>query len=195
MIRSMPSPVSWLLTAVLVGCATNLPANEWKKFKIDLSGKSISISAPDGSFRGTNLSYVDLTHNKKKLVVLFERSWIASGMLADKGALETKLLLNRFENRKPQQDFLGAVALDYQQDIGKVFPEVELVNITQRKIGGKEWTCFFVTKMQLPDCVLELSSDYFLVWRRSWIANTDSRPTSSMDQVADNIEQSIELDF
>ncbi len=185
-----------LVGIVLTGCATPVPEPQWNRFTTNLSGAAVSISTPRGHFRDVSVPSVDLSVNTKPLILLFERSWIASGFLADRGGMELKLLLAKHHAQFSGQAFMEAVRLDYQAEVGRVFPDAELVAPSTRTIGGRQWTCFFVTKIQLPDCVLELPDrSHYLIWRRTWIANSSRHPPSEFVELADKIERSVALAF
>ena len=193
--RSSPIRCCLIASLLLTGCASPDTSAKWERRTIRLAEAGVSIVAPRGHFN-VDLPSVDLAANRKPFIVLFERAWVASGLVGDKGGMELQLFLSRHHARAPQQGFMEAVRVDYQTEVGRVFPGVELVNPGSRTIGGRQWACFDVTKLQVPDCVLELPDrQHYLVWRRTWTANTSARAPAAFIEMSEKIERSIELAF
>jgi hypothetical protein len=193
--RSEPFRCYLIASLLLTGCASLNTSAEWERHTIRLAEAGVSIVAPPSHFN-VNLPSVDLATNRTPFIVLFQRAWAASGLVGDEGGVELQLFLSRHHARAPQQGFMEAVRVDYQTEVGRVFPGVELVNPRSRMIGGRQWACFDVTKLQVPDCVLELPDrQHYLVWRRTWVANTSARAPAKFIEMSERIERSIELAF
>jgi hypothetical protein len=184
-----------IASVLLSGCATHQMDVQWTNFTTVLSGATVSISAPRGHFTDVNVPAVDLAANQKSLLLLFERSWVASEFGRDKGGMELKLLLAKYYAKNTQQEFMEAVRLDYQRELTRVGLAAELINPTKRAIGNREWTCFVVKGLRVPDCVFELSADYYLIWRRTWIANSSNYVPDDLAELANQVERSVNVVF
>lgn len=183
------------ITLSIGAYANNAAAQEWKRYTIDLSGKLISISAPQGNFREQYRASVDLSTNQKDLLVLFENAWIFSGAVGDSGALEVKLLLKRLPNRGPNLEFIDAVRADYRRTLSVDFPNVELLNFENRSLGGRVWTCFTVSPLAINQCVLEVDQFNYIAWRTKRINNGGSGEIPGRKELTDQIERSINVAF
>lgn len=193
--RTPPFWLALVASVLLTGCGSVGPETPWETHTVRLGEARVSLSAPRAHIN-KNPPSVDLATNAAPFTVLFKRAWIASGLVADKGGMELQLLLRRHHARAMQQPFMEAVRVDYQTEVGRLSPGMELVNHTTRKIGTQQWACFEVTKIQVSDCVLELpDGQHYLGWQRTWIANTTGQVPVKFSDLAERIERSVELAF
>ena len=193
--RCQPLWVFLMACVSLTGCASLGPAATWETHTIRLGDARVTLSAPPAQF-GKDLPSVDLGTNTKRSIALFQRQWVDPGLLRDNGIVDLSLILDRHYARASQQAFMDAVRVDYETSFGRVVRGVELVNHTNRMIGGRQWACFEVTKIQLAECVLELpDGQHYLVWRRIWSANASARAPANVEKLSDTIERSIEVAF
>ncbi len=183
------------VTISVSACASNPAAREWKQYTVNISGKVVSLSAPEGDFPVKYRASTDLSENKKDSLVLFESAWILSGGVADSGALDVKLILRKLPSREPNVVFLDAVRGETLREVGAHFPNAEVTNVSTRSLGGREWVCFTVLPIRSYDCVLEIDSLHYLVWRAGRINNGATGENPARKELTNRIEQSIHVAF
>ena len=172
--------------AFLGGCTARAPNREWTRHDFNLSGKHVFISTPRGDMNDQTASSLSSARD----IALLQRAWIFSSS----GAVEVKLFLRQLM-ASPNGDFFAHASRLLLDDVRRAFPAAEIVNVKPRNIGGKPWTCYVVTRIEISDCVLQVDPNTYLSWRAYWIGNMQPDAPEEAKRMVEEIERSIEIAF
>jgi len=170
----------------LIGCASQSRDQDWRRHDIDLSGRRISLSAPPGDIADKTVASAHLGGE----VPLFKRAWIFSRA----GAIDAGLFLRTLK-RPANGNFFESHRAEVLGEVRRHFPLASVTQVAERRIGGKMWTCYVVTRLDLYSCVLDIDGSTYLEWRAVWVPNREPEPPAHAQEMLRRLEASIEVAF
>jgi hypothetical protein len=178
------------LATLLSACSTpNVIGDTWHNYKFDLSGKSISISAPKGHFQDEYLTKVDLAKNENPYVTLLSASWIFSGHA---GGMDLILALHRGAFGEAQDEFLRDLTAHLSIAYKALSPNgVTLHRVTRRQLGEQEWLCYAISNIT-SECALRIDAMHYISLKLNDI-NNGTLVIDARTALRKKIEESIEI--
>jgi hypothetical protein len=184
-----------LLALLLAACSHNpVPSDSWNLYTLDVSGKMLSFSAPNGHFRDVYVPHIDLSRNEKTYRTLFSRAWVFSELMRDKGGLDFIVGLHRVESSDSEEGFLLAVKKHASEELKDIRQDgVSLHNIRKKRMGDREWICYSLSNIT-SECALRLDDRHYISWTLGNVDNTSSI-IDARDELKQKIENSLRVAF
>jgi hypothetical protein len=127
-------------------------------------------------------------------MTLMKHAWVFSRLFADQGGLDFIGGLNHTKLGDTEDELLQGIQNHLSNEYKVLRPNgIEITNIRQKKIGGREWLCFSVSNIG-SECALKVDDLHYISWKLDDINNTSTR-IGARDELRKKIEELVEIAF